>query len=105
MAVACCIEVTLDGYSLLQEQVRSLKHPQAKDFLNYVKWRQTVHFKKLENPKVGASSLNFKQLDWQAESLTTQRLDAVQSFAWRLPETQARMLQAPMSSMNMHQPW
>ena len=43
----------LDGCWLLQEQLRGLKHPQAKDFLNYVKWRQTVHFKKLENPKVG----------------------------------------------------
>ena len=65
------LNASLDGCSLLQEQQRGLKHPQAKDFLNYVKWRQTVHFKKLENPKVCASSLNFNALqqhDWQAET-------------------------------------
>lgn len=38
----------------LQEQQRGLKYPQSKDYLNYVRWRQTVHFKKLDNPKVGA---------------------------------------------------
>ena len=72
IALACYTELMPNGCSLLQEQLRGLKHPQAKDFLNYVKWRQTVHFKKLENPKVGASSVDSKQLDWQAESLTTQ---------------------------------
>lgn len=29
-----------------------MKYPLAKNFLEYMKYRQTVHFKKLENPKV-----------------------------------------------------
>ncbi len=37
---------------LLQEEAKSLKYPLARDYLNYVKWRITVHFKKLDNPKV-----------------------------------------------------
>ena len=37
---------------LLQEEAKSLKYPLARDYLNYVKWRITVHFKKLDSPKV-----------------------------------------------------
>ncbi len=41
---------------LLQEEAKSLKYPLARDYLNYVKWRITVHFKKLDNPKVAFCS-------------------------------------------------
>ncbi len=37
---------------LLQEEAKSMKYPLARDYLNYVKWRITFHFKKLDNPKV-----------------------------------------------------
>ena len=37
----------------LQQQQKTLKYPDAKAFLTYVRWRQTVHFKQLDNPKVG----------------------------------------------------
>lgn len=80
LALVCHTELMLGGCSLLQEQLRGLRHPQAKDFLNYVKWRQTVHFKKLENPKVRASSLNLnnqQQHGRHAETVITQRLNII----------------------------
>ncbi|KAL3154338.1 hypothetical protein ABBQ32_013820 [Trebouxia sp. C0010 RCD-2024] len=52
---------------LSEEQQRGLKHPQAKDFLNYVKWRQTVHFKKLDNPKEEGLSLELSCKDTYEE--------------------------------------
>ena len=52
-AVSWWHELWCDHHNVgMQEEQADLKYPQARDYLNYVKWRQTVHFKKLDNPKV-----------------------------------------------------
>ncbi|KAL0031727.1 hypothetical protein WJX79_003396 [Trebouxia sp. C0005] len=49
------------------EEAKSLKYPLAKDYLDYVKWRITVHFKKLDNPKEEALSLELSSKDTYEE--------------------------------------
>lgn len=36
----------------LQEEESKYRYPHAKDYLDYVKYRKLVHFKRLDHPKV-----------------------------------------------------
>ena len=57
-----------------------MRYPHAKDFLEYIKYRKLVHFKKLDNPKVLTGFLH-QQLDMCIHHIACQVLSNVSQVA------------------------